>query len=312
MKNSTSFVSNDMGNQNIDTDIHKIFKVMSIITMFMLFELWGHWHSNSLSLLADSVHLLVDILGFLVSLIALGWTKKRCNNRMTFGYYRYEVIGALISILFIWIATAYLIAESVKRFLYPVKINEKSFVLIAIIGFFVNLFCLHFLHHKHPENHINTNLNMKATYVHIIGDLIQSCGVLLASALTLFFPQIIFFDIACTFVFAFIVIISTLFVVGEALSILVESSPKKISVKNITSDLLKHDKVLEVIDIKVWSIGVNKHACMVILLSDNILIVEYEMILTQIKDMLSKKYMFSYLTVQIETKNMKNKHELIV
>ncbi|ELQ73939.1 Cation Diffusion Facilitator (CDF) Family [Trachipleistophora hominis] len=312
MKAGAGLTNTDSENPSTDTDISKIFRVMTIITVFMLLELWGHWHSNSLSLLADSVHLLVDILGFLVSLIALSWTKKKTNNKMTFGYHRYEVIGALISILFIWVATAYLILESIKRFLYPKKINEKSFVLVATVGFIVNLFCLHSLRHGHSDKHVSTNLNMKATYVHIIGDLIQSCGVLLASALTFFFPKIVFFDIACTFIFAFIVLVSTLLVVSEALSILVESAPKKIPMKNVRNDLLEFDKVLEVLDLKVWSVGVNKHACMTVLLCENILIFEYEMILTKIKDILNEKYRFSYLAVQIETKNMRAKYDAIV
>lgn len=109
--------------ENINSDMHKIFNVMIIIPIFMLLEIWGHFHTNSLSLLTDSIHLLVDILGFMVRLIALGFTEKKNNDNMTFGYSRYEVIGALMSILFIWAATGYLIFESIKRFLYSKKIN---------------------------------------------------------------------------------------------------------------------------------------------------------------------------------------------
>lgn len=308
MSNATIFRHNEISSQNTNDDITKIFKVMSVVTMFMFFELWGHWHSNSLSLLADSIHLLVDVLGFLVSLIALSWTKKQNNDKMTFGYHRYEVIGALISIIFIWVATGYLILESIKRFISPKQINEKSFVLIAVVGFFVNLFCLHSLHAGHDHENAGTNLNIKAAYVHIIGDLIQSCGVLVASALTFIFPRIVFFDIACTFIFAFIVIISTFVVVGEALSILVESTPKKISVKNLRNDLLELDKVLEVLDLKVWSVSVNRHACMANILCDNILTFEYEMMLSKIKSLLEQKYKCNHIAVQIETKNMRARY----
>ncbi|KRH95024.1 Cation Diffusion Facilitator (CDF) Transporter [Pseudoloma neurophilia] len=274
---------------------------MAIISIFCLLELWGHWHSNSLSLLADSVHLFVDILGFVVSLVSLSLTKLSKNSRYMFGYHRFEVIGALFSISLIWIATIYLICESINRLKNPKEINEKSFIMIAIVGFLVNLFCLHSLHRNDCQNTDVKNLNMKATYVHIIGDLIQSIGVLIASTLTFFFPKIIFFDIAATMIFAIIVIISTFYVVSEGMRILLETCPDKIDIKKLESDILKVKNVLEIEDLKVWSISVSKSAITLKIKSKDIKLDEHHTLLNNLEKLLSKKYDFSYSTIQINS-----------
>lgn len=307
MNDTNVIIKYDLHNEQANEDINKITKIMIIISFFMVLELWGHWHSNSLSLLADSIHLLVDVLGFLVSLISLSLTKIQSNKKMSFGFHRFEVIGALVSIFSIWIATGYLIFESVKRFNNPKEINEKSFIMIAIIGFFVNLYCLFYLHsgtdhHRHEDK----NLNMKATYVHIIGDLIQSSGVLLASTLTFFFPKIIFFDIAATIIFACIVMISTFIVMSEGINILLEAVPRKIPIKDVEKILLENQKVIEILELRIWSLSVSKHACMVRIQTENMLMTEYEHLLAEIKQKLFKIFHFSYITVQIETMNIRN------
>lgn len=287
-------------NSQANKDITEITKIMIIISIFCILELWGHWHSNSLSLLADSIHLFVDILGFIVSLVSLSLTKLKNNKKYTYGYHRYEVIGALFSIALIWIATLYLICESINRLKNPKEINEKSFIMIAIVGFLVNLFCLHSLHSNDSHSHGGKNLNMKATYVHIIGDLIQSSGVLIASGLTFFFPKIIFFDIAATMVFAVIVLISTIFVVSEGMDILLEKVPAKIDLKNLVSVVMKQKNVVRIIDLKVWSISVSKHASMMTIQTTKITIEEYQTLLTTLTEQLMQEFGFANLTLQIE------------
>lgn len=287
-------------NEQANKDIKEISKIMAIISIFCLFELWGHWHSNSLSLLADSIHLFVDILGFIVSLVSLNLTKLKTNTKYTFGYHRFEVIGALFSIFLIWIATFYLIFESINRLKNPKEINEKSFIMVAFLGFLINLFCLHFLHRNDSQNTTDKNLNMKATYVHIIGDLIQSSGVLIASGLTFAFPKIIYFDIGATIIFAIIVMISTFFVVSEGMSIVLETCPNKINLKELTADILKERNIIKIEELKVWSISVSKHAIMLVLISKTKEIDEYQTTLNNLKNLMRKKYDFTYFNIQIE------------
>ncbi|EJW02667.1 cation diffusion facilitator family transporter [Edhazardia aedis USNM 41457] len=172
-----------------DQDIRKIAKVLVVVFLFMLLEIWGHYSSNSLSLLADSVHLLVDFLGFLVSLTALKWTQLKPTKKMSFGYSRVEIIGATVSIFLIWVATGYLVAKSYQKMLLPESINSEIFVVISVIGLLVNLYCLYALHDQHEKAGEHRNLNIRAAYIHVIGDLIQSVGVIIASILVYINPS---------------------------------------------------------------------------------------------------------------------------
>lgn len=287
-----------------DADIQKITKVLIIISFFMGFELWGHWKTNSLSLLADSLHLLVDILGFVVSLLSLHWAKKGADSKMTFGYYRIEIIGSLVSISLIWVAVIYLIIESVHKYVHPKEIDGGMFFFIAIVGFIVNCCCVYVLHYneyQHRPKH--KNLNIRATYVHIIGDLIQSIGVIIAGLITFLYPSKVFFDIFCTTIFSIIVLISTVKVFRDAIHILAEGTPKDLDINAMKKDILAVQNVYKVVDLYAWSLSMSRRIVSVKILADDLLINDYEAMLTKINEIIKEKYSVELSMIQIDTPN---------
>lgn len=285
-----------------DQDIKKITTVFFFICVFLALELWGHFKTKSLSLLADALHLAVDISGFIISIFTLHLSKRAPDSKMSFGYERAEILGALFSVFFIWAAIVYLVMESVHKYLNPNEIDGKTFLVIAAVGLMVNLVCMFILHHNH---HTHTgekqNLNMRATYIHVIGDIIQSVGVLIASAIIFFFPKALVVDILCTLFFAVLVMFSTIRIVIDAVNILTEGVPKGINLEEIKNKILTFDNVVKVSDIKVWSISVNRTSAMVNVLTNHIEINEYNQLLTVIRNYLSKDIGISLVNVQIDT-----------
>ncbi|ELA41787.1 cation diffusion facilitator family transporter [Vittaforma corneae ATCC 50505] len=291
-----------------DRDIKKISIVFVFICIFMIVELWGHLKTGSLSLLADSLHLLVDISGFIVSIITLRLSKRMPDNKMMFGYERTEIIGALFSVFFIWAAVIYLIAESIHKYLHPKEIDGKTFLTIAVAGLIVNVLCMLVLHHNHSDSHAQCNhirkkqnLNMRATYVHVIGDIIQSIGVLIASVIIFFFPSAVIADVLCTVFFAGLVLFSTYFIVRDAIRILSEGAPENLNVEEIKQKILAMDRVIKIMDIKVWSVSVNKTAMSIKILIDHVSMREYESILVILKEYLSKEKTIDFVNIQIDT-----------
>jgi solute carrier family 30 (zinc transporter), member 2 len=287
-----------------DIDIKKISKVLCITIFFMLLELWGHWKTNSLSLLADSLHLLVDVLGFIVSLVSLNWARKGSDARMTFGYHRIEIIGSLLSIMFIWVAVGYLIVESIHKYVHPAEIDGGMFFTIAVVGFFVNCLCIYILHnddYQHKPKH--KSLNIRAAYVHVLGDLIQSIGVIFAGMVTYLYPSKAIIDVFCTLFFSVLVLVSTCFVFRDAIYILAEGAPSDISLENIRMDILKIENVYKVVELYSWSISMNRRVICVKILADDLLINDYELILSNIKLLLREKYALDISVVQIDTPN---------
>lgn len=285
-----------------DTDIKKITKVLVIIIIFMMVELWGHFKTHSLSLLADALHLLVDISGFIVSIVTLRIAKKPANARMTWGYQRIEVLGALLSVVLIWLAVGYLMVESFHKYLHPQEINGRVFFGIAAMGLLVNLGCVYVLHiDDYHDAQQERNLNIRATYIHVIGDVIQSVGVIVASGIIYFHPSFVLADIFCTVFFAFLVLVSTYYIVRDALCILAEAAPAGVDQNAIRQFVLSEEAVIKITDMRVWSISVNKHAIVLTILADNLLIREYESLLLKIQSYLRETHGFHSASVQIDT-----------
>lgn len=285
-----------------DHDIKMIYKVFVLCGLFMLVEVWGHWTSNTLSLLADSVHLLVDLLGFAISLVALRVTKRRPDNKMTFGYGRIEIVGALFSIFLIWGVVGYLLVESYHKYKHPHKINEKIFLAISLIGFGVNLICVFLLHNARPESSLpHTNLNIRATYVHVIGDLVQSVGVLIAGAIAYVYPTFVIVDIICTVLFSVMVLFTTSVVLRDGVRILLEMVPEDVNMNLVRKKLTEIENVYDVVDLKVWSLSSNINAVNATLLVEDVYVKDYETVLRVAKNTLQCEFSFEFVTVQIET-----------
>lgn len=287
-----------------ETDIKKISKVLVIIVLFMLLELWGHWKTNSLSLLADALHLLVDILGFVVSLVSLRWSSRSPDGKMTFGYHRVEILGSLVSILLIWAAVGYLMVESFHKYIHPTEVDGGMFFGIAVVGFFVNCLCVYCLHHDEYHQSVkHKSLNIRATYVHVIGDLIQSIGVIIAGMITYFYPNKTIVDVICTVCFSIMVLVSTTFVLKDAISILAESAPKDLNMEALKGDIMDIENVYKITELNAWSLSTNRKAVSLKILADELLIGEYESILMTVNGLLKEKYNIDVSNVQIDTPN---------
>lgn len=163
-------------------DLRKMYYTVGICIVFILCEIIGGLIANSLAILSDAAHLFSDLSGFVISILAMIIGKRKANSTYTFGYYRAEVIGALISVVTIWILTAILIQEAYERFVKPTPIDSKVMLITAIIGLICNLSMMSVLHssghshgagcshghshgnnqHSHSDNnhnHIKLNVN---------------------------------------------------------------------------------------------------------------------------------------------------------
>lgn len=321
----------------------------------MILEIYGHIKTNSLSLLADALHLLVDISGFLISIFTLKLSQKSPSNKYTFGYHRCEVIGALFSVLMIWIVAIYLICESIYRYKYPHVVQGGWFLIVATIGFLANVACAflllkdfdkkdsteenidiisHYDNEDKADKNCNNNtknniyqckttfdnfsfssdflrkhstekpnLNIKATYTHILGDILQSLGVIIASLIVYLKPGFVLAEIFCSFVFSILVLISTIPVCKEGFYILSEGTPSSVDIDKIKEDLLKHEKILRIQNINCWSVGVNHKAINIKILVDHIFMNEYEHMLKAINAYLKQENNIEIVTIEINTPN---------
>lgn len=249
--------------------------------LFMIGEVVGGLLANSLAIATDAAHLLTDFASFMISLMALWVSARPATKRMSFGWYRAEVIGALTSVLMIWVVTGVLVYLAIQRILNGnYEIQGLIMVITASVGVFVNIVMgislqaggvPHGHGHSHEiesglattkdnHNHGKGNLNVRAAFIHVIGDFIQSIGVLIASLVIYFEPKYVIADPICTFIFSALVLVTTFAIMKETLNVLMEGMPRGINFQEVQKMLFAISGVVKVHNLRIWSLSMDKTA----------------------------------------------------
>ena len=278
----------------------------------MLLEITGGILSNSLAIVCDGFHLLTDLAGFIISLISTYLATRKPTKRMNFGYRRYEILGAFISVILIWLLSAILLYLAIERIIISkYEIKSELMIIMALIGVLINglmALILSYSHLKrscsaHKQEQINQmvskNINIRAAFIHILGDMIQSMGVLIASLIVYFRPSIKIADPICTIIFSVIVLFTTIPIVGDIVNVLTESFPLCLDYDKIETLLLSFKDVKKVLDLKCWYLNTSSYA-----LNASIAIetnrTNTEKLLAEIRQRLVELYNFEHINIQLE------------
>merc|ERR1719410_3214808 len=133
----------------------KLLLASAFCVVFMIAELTGGYIAHSIALMSDALHLLSDCGGLMISVIALWMSQKEATNKLTYGYHRAEIVGALFSVFLIWGLTLWLVYEAIDRLLNPQDVDGEIMFIVAICGICVNIAMSKILHqgHHHGHNH---------------------------------------------------------------------------------------------------------------------------------------------------------------
>lgn len=106
----------------------------------MIAELIGGYTAGSLAIITDAAHLLSDCISFIVALLAIWLSKKPADNKMSFGYKRAEILGAVLSVIGIWILTGVLVYLAIVRLMNAnFDIDADTMIIVSTIGVFINI-----------------------------------------------------------------------------------------------------------------------------------------------------------------------------
>merc|ERR1711865_1359890 len=181
---------------------NKLIKATALCFCFMIAELVGGYLAHSLAIMTDAAHLMSDMAGFAISIVAISLAKKDANMQYSFGYHRAEILGALASVMLIWALTAVLVYEAIIRLTEPKdqKVEGMLMFIISTLGILVNGAMMLVLgghghshagggaHEEGEEGEEQENINVEAAWVHVVGDLIQGIGVMIAAILIWWHP----------------------------------------------------------------------------------------------------------------------------
>ena len=146
---------------------------------------------GSLALISDAGHMLIDVCGLVMALVAMYFSQRPATPNRTYGYYRAEILTPLLNSTFLILLSFYILYEAYQRILSPSEINGYSVILVASVGLVVNLVSIVLLHphtelknsnHAHGKNKENRekNLNLYGAYLEIFADTIGSVGVIIS------------------------------------------------------------------------------------------------------------------------------------
>lgn len=307
---------------NIDQNdaMKKLFYVSFVCLIFMCIEIIGGYLANSIAIMSDAAHLLSDLFGFVISIISITISKKVATNTMSFGFHRAEIIGALVSVTLIWGLTLWLLYEATVRMINPVQVDSIIMIIIAVIGFLFNVVMgivlswngighVHIMHnHKHDDEHEhehddddehdhkkNKNVNLRAALIHVIGDALQNIGILIAGIIIYFFPSYNIMDPLCTYIFSIIVGFTTISILKDCISVLMEGVPMETDLNSIEKDLKNINGVIDIHDLHVWCLSIGK-----ISMSCHLSCKNPQKTLVVAHKLLKKKYKISHTTIQVE------------
>lgn len=252
-------------------------------------------------------------MSLVISVIAIVWGRRAPTKTFSFGYHRAEILGALMSIFMIWVMALFLLLEAVDRLRHPAEVDSKVMLIVAGLGVIINIILGFVLYDNHAHDHSgdhshrlddveqhhgehrHENLNVRAAFVHVLGDLLQSLGVLLAAAIIWWKPEWHIIDPVCTFFFTVIVVGTTGYLLRDTLRVLMEAVPKGMDLETLSSDLEAVEGVIAVQDLHVWSVVPGKYAA-----TCHLTVESGSSPLEAVEAILNKRYGIIHTTVQVK------------
>ncbi|WPC18426.1 cation diffusion facilitator family transporter [Pediococcus inopinatus] len=256
-------------------------------------ELVGGMLSGSLALLSDAFHNLGDSASVVLAYVASRIGLKTSNDSKTFGYRRAEIISAFVNAIFLILVSVVLIGESLRRLMHPEPVNGGIMLIVAIIGTIAN-FVSALLLSKGAKD----NLNLKATYLHILSDALSSFGIIIG-AIIIQIWKIDLVDPIVTILVSLYILRETWPVLKESIDILMQAAPI-LDYEALKRDMLKEPGVVNVHHIHVWQIDENRIMFSAHINLNDQLLSDVEPIYRHLENLLQKKYHVDHVTLQAE------------
>ncbi|XP_015179243.1 PREDICTED: zinc transporter 2-like isoform X2 [Polistes dominula] len=274
-------------NKEIDKKARKkLLLASALCVFFMIAEIIGGVLSNSLAIATDAAHLLTDFASFMISLFSIWVAGRPATRKMPFGWYRAEVIGALTSVLLIWVVTGILFYLAIERIINKnFELDVTVMLITSAVGVAVNLvmgLSLHqhghthggHSHHDHDDHDMkkisdienishkdeHKNINVRAAFIHVVGDFIQSIGVFIAALVIYFKPTWNIVDPICTFLFSILVILTTVAIIKDVMNVLMEGMPKGFDYSQVENTFMQIEGVVKVHNLRIWALSLDKTA----------------------------------------------------
>ncbi len=219
---------------------------------FSVFELVGGVMTGSVAIISDALHDAGDALSIGLSFILERKSKKRPNEKYTYGYGRYSVLGGFITTLILFVGSVVMICNAAVRVINPTEINYNGMIVFAIVGVCVNFIAAFFTRD-------GDSLNQKAVNLHMLEDVL-GWAVVLVGAIVMRFTDFALLDPILSICVSAFILYNAVKNMGAIASLFLERTPRNIDVEEIKEHLCEIPGVVDIHHIHIWSVDGEHHS----------------------------------------------------
>jgi cobalt-zinc-cadmium efflux system protein len=235
--------------------------VLGITLSVMVAEVIAGVISGSLALLADAGHMLTDVAGISLALLAIYFAARPATDGRTYGWYRLEILAAVVNAMLLFGVGIWVLIEAWHRFQEPPEVRSGLMFTVAIVGLIANAISARLLMEGQRES-----LNMRGAYLEVLGDLLGSAAVIVAAVVIAVTGNEAADPIASV-VIGLLILPRTWHLLREAVDVLLEATPKDVDLDEVRRHILETAGVSDVHDLHAWTItsGMNVVSAHVVL-----------------------------------------------
>jgi cobalt-zinc-cadmium efflux system protein len=271
----------------------RLLGALGLTASLMGIEIVGGLWTGSLALLADAGHMLTDVGGLSMSLLAVWFAQKPPTTENTYGYLRAEILAAVANGVVLFLVAGYILYEAVLRVWAPPEIRAGPMLAIAVLGLGVNLLGMGLLHHG-----AGTSLNIHGAYLEMLSDTLGSIGVIVA-AVIIQSTGFYLIDPLSSAAIGLFILPRTWALVRQALHILMEGVPPHLNIREIEAAMTTVPGVHAVHDLHVWTLTSGKEAMSSHVVVDDL--AAGHRILGALHTLLHERFGIEHTTIQLES-----------
>jgi len=268
--------------------------VLALTSAYLVAEVIGGLLTHSLALLADAGHMLTDVAGLAFALLAIRFAERPATPERTYGYYRIEILAALVNAVVLIGISLYILYEAYERFRNPPEVQSGGMLAVALVGLVVNIAGIYLLKSASEES-----LNMKGAYFEVLSDMLTSIGVIAAGIIMLTTGWYYADPIISAGIGVFI-LPRTWMLLRDAVGVLLEGTPHDVNLAALRESIQTVEGVADVHDLHVWSLTSGMNAMSVhAVLADHSL---HDEVLAAVQKKVTSEFKIAHATVQVECK----------
>jgi cobalt-zinc-cadmium efflux system protein len=266
---------------------------LALTAAFLVVELIAALWTGSLALLADAGHMLTDVGGLGLALFASWIASRPPTPAKTYGYYRAEILAAVVNALVLFVVAGGILVEAYQRVRTPAEVLGGPMLAVALVGLAVNALCAWLLHRDAAAS-----LNVRAAYLEVLSDAVSSVAVIVAAGVVLTTGWTVADPIASAAIALFIVP-RTWRLLRQAVNILLEGTPAHLELGEIEEAITRVSGVRRVHDLHVWTLTSGREAMSAHVVVGDVR--ESERLLEQLHALLHSHFGIDHTTIQLET-----------